>query len=127
MSMRTTPLLSLGIGVGAAALLLALPSLAQSPKPSGTITARMAGDWDTLDPQKTRATYGYQMVYSLYDRLVALESGNAPVMATDRLTCSSGRQLHSWFASISRGRPRMRLRVTNRSQLPAQGALSGVE
>ncbi|HET6234897.1 MAG TPA: ABC transporter substrate-binding protein [Acetobacteraceae bacterium] len=48
---------------------------AQGPMPSGTIKARMGGDWDTLDPQRARATYGYQMIYSLYDRLVSLEDG----------------------------------------------------
>jgi peptide/nickel transport system substrate-binding protein len=59
------------------------PALAQTPAPSGTITARVQGDWDTLDPQRTRATYGYQMVYALYDRLVALENGKiAPSVAT---------------------------------------------
>jgi peptide/nickel transport system substrate-binding protein len=63
--------------------LLAPPTLAQTAKPSGTITARMAGDWDTLDPHKTRTTYGYQIVYSVYDRLVALEGGKiVPSLAT---------------------------------------------
>jgi peptide/nickel transport system substrate-binding protein len=59
------------------------PAIAQTLAPSGTITARVQGDWDTLDPQRTRATYGYQMVYALYDRLVALENGKiAPSVAT---------------------------------------------
>ncbi len=66
-----------------AALLAISPALAQGPKPSGTITARVQGDWDTLDPQRTRATYGYQMVYALYDRLVSLDSGKiVPSVAT---------------------------------------------
>ncbi len=77
----------LGIIAACAAtgLALGLPGAAsaQSPAPSGTIRARVQGDWDTLDPQRTRATYGYQMVYSLYDRLVALENGKiVPSVAT---------------------------------------------
>jgi len=45
--------------LAACAIAVAGPARAQAP--AGTITARMGGDWDTLDPQKTRATYGYQM------------------------------------------------------------------
>jgi peptide/nickel transport system substrate-binding protein len=75
MSRRNTRLVAFALAIAAAALMPVPPSLAQGPQPAGTITARMAGDWDTLDPQKTRATYGYQMAYALYDRLVAIDAG----------------------------------------------------
>jgi peptide/nickel transport system substrate-binding protein len=66
-----------------ATMLAAGPAFAQGPKAAGTITARMQGDWDTLDPQRTRATYGYQMVYALYGRLVSLDAGKiVPRVAT---------------------------------------------
>lgn len=82
MNMRNTPLRALGIGLGAtaAALLLALPSFAQSSNPSGdTITARLLGDFDTLDPHKTRNVNGFQLGFALYDRLVARDEKGAVV------------------------------------------------
>lgn len=42
-----------------------------SAQTGGTITARLPGDFDTLDPHKTRNTNGYQLAFALYDRLVA--------------------------------------------------------
>ncbi len=54
------------------------PAVAQS---GPTVTVRLGGDWDTLDPHLTRTEYGYQMVYALYDRLVAIDTDGTIIPA----------------------------------------------
>ena len=50
-------------------------ALAQAPVgPSGTVSAILQADWDTLDPHRTRSTYGFQLATIMYDRVVALDA-----------------------------------------------------
>ena len=76
--------LALAIGV-ATVLSVGAPASAQ------TTTLAMSADYDTLDPQKTRTTPTYPLIFALYDRLVAIgEKGDIiPALAESWTTTPS--------------------------------------
>ncbi|WP_165964352.1 ABC transporter substrate-binding protein [Actinomadura sp. KC216] len=47
------------------------------------LSIRLESDWDSLDPARAQGTYAFQVIGSLYDRLVAIENGKVvPYLAT---------------------------------------------
>lgn len=83
----------------------------------GTMSIRLAGDWETLDPHTARTNFGFQLAFYLYDRLVALDGeGNViPSMAEsweatedsvtfklkDGITCSLGEPITASVVAAS--------------------------
>ncbi len=65
---------------GTCAILLAATGCGSASPSEGsggvdTLSVRLDSDWDSLDPARAQSTYGYQVIESLYDRLVAVEDG----------------------------------------------------
>jgi peptide/nickel transport system substrate-binding protein len=74
----------------------------------GAVSIRLGSDWDTIDPAKTTNTFGYQLVLSLYDRLVyATPDGEVkPYLATKwTITPDSGTFTLRKDAKCSDGTP----------------------
>jgi peptide/nickel transport system substrate-binding protein len=67
------------IGASVLALSVGVASVASAQ----SVTLAMSADYDTLDPHKTRTTPTYPLIFSLYDRLVAVgEKGDiVPALA----------------------------------------------
>jgi peptide/nickel transport system substrate-binding protein len=60
----------------------AAPEPAGNVAEGGSVSLRMLfGDWDTLDPHKTRVISGYQIALALYDRLVSVDAAGNVVPA----------------------------------------------
>lgn len=99
-------------GVSAAVLALAgcggQASSGTSGGKVGDLSIRLESDWDSLDPARAQGTYAFQVIESLYDRLVAIVDGKVvPYLATSwkqapdsitftlrsGVTCSDGQAL----------------------------------
>lgn len=117
MTMARSSLHPLGILLAVAIALTACAGPGGGGVRSGRdVVVRLNSDWDSLDPAKTRTTYGYQLVTALYDRLVTVADGKVvPYLAeswtqtpdTVRLTlrpgarCASGTELTPTMVAAS--------------------------